>query len=77
MDKVYTFCVRLASGEQRGEWDRCAVMADPIDTDPDDRDPRERNLERRSDSPSVSPWLIIGAIVLLGAVVYVISAVTA
>jgi len=52
-------------------------MADPIDTDPDDRDPRERNLERRADSPSVSPWLIIGAIVLLGAVVYVISAVTA
>ena len=52
-------------------------MADPIDTDPDDRDPRERNLERRADGASVSPWLIIGVIVLLGAVVYVISAVMA
>jgi len=59
------------------EWDRCADMADPIDTDPDDRDPRERNLERRADGASVSPWLIIGVIVLLGAVVYVISAVMA
>lgn len=53
---------------------RCPPMADPRDTDPADRDPRERDLERRSDAPAVSPWLIIGLIVLLGAVVYVISA---
>lgn len=52
-------------------------MADPKYTDPDDRDPREQRLERRSDSPSVSPWLIIGVIILLGAVVYVISALVA
>jgi hypothetical protein len=54
--------------------DRWPCMADPRDTDPDDQDPRERDLERRSDAPAVSPWLIIGLIVLLGAVVYVISA---
>lgn len=52
-------------------------MADPPDTDPADRDPRERDLERRADNPSVSPWLVVGVIVLLGAIVYVISALTA
>ncbi|WP_200943631.1 hypothetical protein [Brevundimonas sp. Root1423] len=51
-------------------------MADPRDTDPDDQDPRERGLERRSAAPAVSPWLVIGAIILLGAVVYVLSAMT-
>ncbi|HEX8662048.1 MAG TPA: hypothetical protein VF686_09275 [Brevundimonas sp.] len=49
-------------------------MADPRDTDPIDQDPRERGLERRSDAPAVSPWLVIGAILMLGAGVYVISA---
>lgn len=49
-------------------------MADPRNTDPEDQDPRERGLERRSDAPAVSPWLIIGVIVLLGAAVYVVSA---
>ena len=49
-------------------------MADPRNTDPDDRDPRERDLERRSDAPAVSPWLVIGVLLLLGAGVYVISA---
>ncbi|MGZ9113525.1 MAG: hypothetical protein ACXW3K_02790 [Brevundimonas sp.] len=49
-------------------------MADPHDTDPADRDPRERDLERRSGGPAVSPWLVIGVILLLGVVVYVISA---
>ena len=52
-------------------------MADPRDTDPADRDPRERGLERRSDAPAVSPWLIIGIIVLIGVAVYVISAISA
>jgi len=51
-------------------------MADPRDTDPEDQDPRERDLERRSDAPAVSPWLVIGVIFLLGAVVYVVSAMT-
>lgn len=50
-------------------------MADPRDTDPDDRDPRERELGRRSDGPAVSPWLVVGVILLIGAAVYVISAV--
>jgi len=49
-------------------------MADPYHTDPDDQDPRERDLERRSDGPAISPWLVIGAIALLGAAVYVILA---
>lgn len=51
-------------------------MADPRNTDPDDQDPRERGLERRSDAPAVSPWLVIGVIILLGVVVYVVSAMT-
>ncbi len=50
-------------------------MADPPNTDPDDRDPRERELGRRSDGPAVSPWLVIGVILLLGVAVYVVSAV--
>jgi len=41
---------------------------------PDDQDPRERDLERRSDATAISPWLVIGLIVLLGAAVNVISA---
>lgn len=49
-------------------------MADPPHTDPADRDPRERELEKRSDNPSVSPWLIVGLIILLGVGVYAISA---
>ena len=49
--------------------------ADPPGTDPTERAPRERQLSRRSNAPSVSPWLILFAIVLLGAVIYVLSAV--
>ena len=55
----------------------CLRMADPRDTDPDDRDPREHELGRRSEGPAVSPWLFIGAILLLGVAVYVISALVA
>ena len=51
-------------------------MADPSHTDPADQDPRERDLERRSDAPAISPWLVIGAIALLGVGVYVFSAMT-
>ncbi len=50
------------------------MAADPHDTDPLDRDPRERGLERRSGGSALSPWLVIGAIVLLAATVYVASA---
>lgn len=50
-------------------------MADPRNTDPEDRDPRERELGRRSDGPTMSPWLVVGLLLLLGVVVYVISAV--
>lgn len=49
-------------------------MADPRNTDPHDKDPRERDLERRSDAPAVSPWVVLGLIGMLGAVVYVVSA---
>lgn len=49
-------------------------MADPPDTDPAEQTPRERGLERRSDAPAVSPWLVVAAVVMLGAVVYVVSA---
>ena len=37
--------------------------------------PRERDLARRSGNSSVSIWLILMAIGLLGAVVYVASAI--
>jgi hypothetical protein len=51
-------------------------MADPSDTDPADRDPRESELRRRSEGPALSPWLVVGVVLLLGAAVYVISAIT-
>lgn len=50
-------------------------MADPRDTDPVDQNPRESELGRRSDGPSISPWLVIGGISLIAVVVYTISAV--
>jgi len=49
-------------------------MADPPDTDPVDQNPRERGLERRSDGPALSPWLLVGVIALAAAAVYVSSA---
>jgi hypothetical protein len=49
-------------------------MADPLDTDPADKTPRERGLERRSGGPALSPWLVIGAVALLAALVYALSA---
>jgi hypothetical protein len=52
------------------------MPADPPDTDPVDKDPRERGLQRRSRDPSITPWLAVGAIVLLGAIIYVFSAMT-
>ncbi|MNU40801.1 hypothetical protein D3C71_295240 [compost metagenome] len=48
--------------------------ADPPGTDPAERAPREDELARRSNAPAVSPWLVIVAILLLGAVIYVASA---
>ncbi|WP_200939840.1 hypothetical protein [Brevundimonas sp. Root1279] len=50
------------------------MPADPPNTDPEDKDPRERGLERRSGDPSLTPWLIVGGLVLLGAAAYAISA---
>ena len=51
------------------------MVADPPDVDPADQDPRERDLERRSGNPAVSPWVVIGLILMLGAIVYVVLAV--
>jgi hypothetical protein len=50
------------------------MPVDPPDTDPDDQDPRERGLSERSDTPAVSPWVILGGILMLGGLVYVVSA---
>lgn len=50
------------------------MPADPRNTDPADRDPREHGLQRRSGNATVSPWLIVGVIVLIGVVIYVVSA---
>lgn len=41
----------------------------------DTPDPADRDLSRRSAGPAVSPWLVIGVILLLAALVYVASAV--
>ena len=67
--------IRLFSAELSDRSVYWCGMADPRNTDPEDRDPRERELGRRSDGPAVSPWLVIGSLLLLGVVVYVISAV--
>lgn len=50
------------------------MATDPPGTDPSDQDPRERGLRRRSDAPAVSPWVIVGGILMLGGLVYVVSA---
>ena len=49
-------------------------MADPRDTDPLDRNPRERGLEKRADAPVLSPLVVLGGLAMLGAAIYVISA---
>ncbi|MGH7019134.1 MAG: hypothetical protein ACREEY_04610 [Brevundimonas sp.] len=48
-------------------------MSDYTPPDPSE-DPTERNLSRRSGNPSVSPWLLLLGIILLGVVVYAASA---
>lgn len=53
---------------------RAMTPADPPETDPADRTPRERELERRSAAPAITPWLVIAAVLLLGAAVYAASA---
>lgn len=50
------------------------MAADPPDTDPSEESPRERGLRQRSDAPALSPWVILGGILMLGALVYVVSA---
>ena len=51
------------------------MAADPPGTDPEDRDPHERDLIRRSgEGGAMTPWMIIGGIVLLGLGVYVVWA---
>jgi len=50
------------------------MPADPPDTDPREQDPHERGMRERSDAPAVSPWVVIGGILMLGALVYVVSA---
>ena len=56
---------------------RCRIMppVDPPGADPDDLSPKEQGLSRRSHNPAISPWLVIGALLLLGVVIYVASAV--
>ena len=53
------------------------MAVDPEETDPVDQTPPERGLERRGGGPAVGPWLVIAAIALLAALVYVISALRA
>ena len=44
------------------------------DVEPPPNNP-EKDLARRSNAPAISPWLIVGFILLIGAGVYVASAV--
>jgi hypothetical protein len=45
-------------------------MADDVPPD----QARERDLARRSHNPALSPWLVLGLILLAGVGVYVVSA---
>jgi hypothetical protein len=47
------------------------AMADDVPPD----QARERDLARRSHNPALSPWLVLGLILLAGVGVYVVSAV--
>jgi len=49
-------------------------MTDEPNPPRDEEDPRERELARRSNAPAVNPWLVVALIALLGAMVYVASA---
>lgn len=59
-----------------GRPDRCRLMppVEPPRFDPE-RQPEEARLARRSNNPAISPWLVIGVLLLLGLVIYVASAV--
>ena len=41
----------------------------------DENDPAERELSRRSHNPSLGIWTIVGGLILLGLVIYAVSAV--
>jgi len=50
------------------------AAADNPDTDPVERDPREQDLSRRSQTPALSPWLVVFGLMILAAAVYGVSA---
>lgn len=50
------------------------IMSDDDIPPRDEEDPAERELSRRSGGPAVSVWVILGLIFMLGALVYVVSA---
>ena len=50
------------------------MAAQPPDLPPRDPSPGDRDLSRRSGAPAVGPWLIVVGLVLLGLVVFVVSA---
>ncbi|WP_420470740.1 hypothetical protein [Brevundimonas sp. FT23042] len=50
------------------------MASDLPEMDPDDLDPRERDMGRRSGSPETGLWLAIGGVLMLGGLVYVVSA---
>lgn len=61
------------TAERAGRW--LAMASDiPPSTDPDDRDHPRTGDEKRGDRAGMSLWLIIGAVALLGVVVYAASA---
>lgn len=50
------------------------MPADPPGADPADQDPHERDLARRSGTPALGPWLILGVLALLALGAYALFA---
>lgn len=80
---------RLTRASRRGDPPLCetvtlrvgrahtGAMSGPTsdDLDPGDLDPDERDLKRRSSNPSLSPWIILLGLGLLGVIAFMAFAV--
>ena len=57
------------------DWAYIDTMISDDDIPPrDEENPDERELSRRSGGPAIGIWVILAMILMLGAVVYVVSA---
>lgn len=69
---------KMGQAEQAATAARSLVMTMPSDPAPEDDPPAdeadERELARRSNNPPLSPWLVLGLILMVSVGVYVVSA---